>query len=400
MDRKIKAGLIGAGFIGPVHLESVRRLGFVDVIAISEVNQDLADSKAHQLGIAKAYGDYHDLLANDDIEVVHVCTPNFTHYEIVKAALEARKHVISEKPLAMNSEESAKLVALASEIGVVNAVDFAYRSYPLVHQVKAMIDRGDLGNVHLVHGGYLQDWLLFETDYNWRVEPRLGGKSRAVADIGSHWFDLVQFVTGSRVTEVMADLKTVIPVRKKSKQTAETFSSKVLGPRDYEEEKIETEDYGAVFLTFENGAKGAFIASQISAGRKNKLFFEIDGSNFAVAWDQENPNDLWKGKRDAPNELLMKDPLLALPEVQNFMDFPGGHPEGYPDAVKMFMRSVYAYIAGRNESPTRTIDFPTFVDGHNEMLIVDAVIRSNETRKWACVEYEKTNLRCNSQRRH
>jgi predicted dehydrogenase len=387
MTKRIKAGLIGAGFIGPAHLEAVRRLGFIDVIAISELNQDLADSKARQLNIPKAYGDYHDLLADKEIEVVHNCTPNYMHYAVSKSAIEAGKSIISEKPLAMTSKESAELVELARKEGVLNAINFVYRYYPLVQQMRGMISQGQLGKIYLAHGCYLQDWLLFDTDYNWRIEPDIGGKSRAVADIGSHWCDLIQFVTGLKITEVMADLKVAIPTRKKSRVTVDTFAGNRSEHDDYELKTIVTEDYGAILLTFENGAKGTFLVSQISAGRKNMLLIEVDGSKSAVAWNQEEPNELWIGKRDSPNHLLVKDPSLLISEAKGFADYPGGHPEGYADALKMLMKNVYTSIINKSEDRRVPADFPTFEDGHREMLIADSIVRSHETRRWIGVEY-------------
>ena len=388
---RIKAGLIGAGFIGPVHVEAVRRLGFVDAIALAEANQDLAERKAKQLNIPKAYGDYRDLLKNEEVEVVHNCTPNFMHFEVAKASIEAGKHVISEKPLAMTSEESAKLVELADEANVINAIDFSYRYYPLVQQAKVMVNKGELGDIYAVHGSYLQDWLLFDIDYNWRVEPNLGGESRAVADIGTHWCDTIHFVTGLKIVEVMADLKTVIPIRKKPKKPSETFTGKELQPSiDFEKKQITTEDYGSILFTLENDAKGVFTVSQVSAGRKNRLYFEVDGSKLAVAWNQEKPNQLWIGKRDTPNQLLMKDPSLLHPEAKPFADYPGGHPEAYPDALKMFMRIVYSSIANKKKGlRIDTDNFPTFADGHCEMLLVDAVLKSHKTRMWTKVKYRK-----------
>lgn len=383
--KKIKMGLIGAGFIGPAHVEAVRRLGYVDVIALSELDQELADQKATQLSIPKAYSDYHALLENKEIQVIHNCTPNFQHFEVIKAAIENGKHIISEKPLTLRSDQSAELVKLANEAGIINAVNFCYRHYPLVQQVRAMIDNGDVGKIYSVHGSYLQDWLLYEYDYNWRLEPQIGGKSRAIADIGSHWCDTVQFATSLKITEVMADLMTVLPIRKKPKSTRETFTSNELHQDEYEEKHITTEDYGSVLFTLENGAKGVFIVSQVSAGRKNRLYFEIDGATKAVAWNQEQPNFLWIGQRERPNQYLIKDSSLLYPTAQAFTDYPGGHNEAYPDILKMFLRNVYSFIISQKDPGRAHPNFPTFKDGHDEVLITDAILKSNNTRKWVTV---------------
>ncbi len=251
---KIKTGIIGTGFIGPVHVESLRRVGFVDVVAVAERGQKLADAKADAMSIPKAYGDYHDLLADPEIQVVHNCTPNHLHFEITKDILAAGKHVVSEKPLAMNSNESRELVKLAKQAGVVNAINFNYRYMPLVQQAHQMCQvAGDVGRIYAVHGSYLQDWLLMENDWNWRLVPEMSGASRAVADIGSHWCDLVQFVTGLKIVRVMADLVTIHPTRKRPKVEVETYAGKVLRPEDLEDVPINTEDYGSILLEFSNG---------------------------------------------------------------------------------------------------------------------------------------------------
>ncbi len=323
----IKAAIIGTGFIGPVHVEAIRRLGFVDVIAVAERDQALAEAKAAELSIPKAYGDYHELLADPQIQVVHNCTPNHLHFEVNKAIIEAAKHVVSEKPLAMNSTESRELVRLARDAGVVHAIDFNYRYMPLVQQARLMCQKGDVGQVFAVHGSYLQDWLLKQNDWNWRLVPELSGNSRAVADIGSHWCDLVQFVTGLKIVRVMADLVTIHPTRKRPKVEVETYAGKVLKPEDQEDVPIDTEDYASILLEFENNAHGVMTVNQCAAGRKNRLCFEIDGSNCAVAWDQERPNELWIGRRDGPNETILSDPSLMYEEAREYAHYPGGHNE-------------------------------------------------------------------------
>jgi predicted dehydrogenase len=381
---KIKAGIIGTGFIGPAHVEALRRLGFVDVVAVAENGQELAQAKAEALSIPKAYGDYRELLANADIQVIHNCTPNHLHFAINKEILAAKKHVISEKPLAMNSTESRELVRLAKEAGVVHAVDFNYRYMPLVQQAHQMCQAaGDVGRIYAVHGSYLQDWLLLENDWNWRLVPELSGASRAVADVGSHWCDLVQFITGLKIVRVMADLVTIHPKRKRPKVEVETYAGKVLRPEDLEDVPINTEDYASILLEFDTGAHGCLTVNQCAAGRKNRLYFEIDGSKCAIAWNQERPNELWVGRRDGPNQTIMKDPSLLYPAARDYAHYPGGHNEGYPDGPKNFFRNVYGLIAGVRAGG----DFSTFVDGHNEIAICDAILKSSRERKWVDVEY-------------
>lgn len=374
----LKAGIIGTGYIGPAHIEALRRLGDVEVAAIAETNQDLADAKAKQLCVPKAYGDYKKLLSDPDIDVIHNCTPNHLHFKINCEIMEAGKHVVSEKPLATTSKDSAKLVAMAKKKGLVNAVNFNYRYYPLVQHVAAVVRKDDLGRIFAVQGCYMQDWLLYETDWNWRLEPKFAGKSRAIADIGSHWFDLIQFVLGRKITKVFADLATVHEYRKKPKVQVETFAGKTLKPSQYEKVKIGTEDYGQILMEFEDGTKGMLCVSQVAAGRKNHIVFELNGTQKSVWWDHERPNELMVGHRNQPNQLMLKDAVLMENQVHDYAHYPAGHNEGYPSAVKNFCRNVYRYI----RSPEGKIDFATFEDGHIADCIVEAVLKSHSGRKW------------------
>ncbi|MCA9240322.1 MAG: Gfo/Idh/MocA family oxidoreductase [Planctomycetales bacterium] len=379
----LRAAIIGTGFIGPAHVEALRRLGNVDVVAVAERDQALADAKAAELSIPKGYGSYEALLADPDIQVVHNCTPNHLHFEVNKAIMAAGKHVVSEKPLAMNSTESRELVRLAKESGVVNAIDFNYRYMPLVQQARAMCRHDEVGRVLAVHGSYLQDWLQKETDWNWRLVPELSGDSRAIADIGSHWCDLVQFITGLKITRVMADLVTIHPKRKRPKVEVETYAGKVLKPEEMEEVAINTEDYASVLLEFDNGAHGVMTVNQCAAGRKNRLSFEIDGSKSALGWNQETPNELWIGRRDSPNEVMMKDASLMHEEVRDYAHYPGGHNEAYPDGPKNLFRNVYGFLAGTRPGG----DFATFEDGHNEIAICEAMLKSGREKSWVEVAY-------------
>jgi predicted dehydrogenase len=382
--KKIRAGIIGSGMMGPIHTEALRRLGYVDVVALAEVNDDLAKAKSVQLHIEKAYGDYTKLIADPEIDVVHNCTPNQVHFEVSKAIMKAGKHVVSEKPLAMNSTQSKELVALAKSSGVVNAIDFNYRNYPLVQQMRAMVKKGELGKIYLIHGSYLQDWLYLETDYNWRIEPANGGESRAVGDVGSHWFDTVQHITGEHVTEVMANLKIIHKNRKKPKKAVETYAGKMLKPEDYADVPVSTEDAATIMFRTSSGATGACVISQVSAGRKNRMYFEIDGSKCAVEFDQEEPNQMWIGRREKANEWLHKDASLMHPEARPFSHYPGGHPEGYSEGPRNLFGLVYKYIAdGATGAPT----FSTFQDGHNEIVICEAVLESHKKQAWTKVVY-------------
>ena len=381
--KTIKAGIIGTGFIGPAHVEAARRLGFVHMMALCEANDELARTKADALSIPRAYGNVDAFLADKDVEVVHNCTPNHVHFDISKKIMAAGKHVISEKPLAMNTNESAELVELAAKAGVVNAIDFNYRYYPLVQEAKSMVESGKLGDLFHATGSYTQDWLYLATDWNWRLVPQFSGQSRAVADIGSHWCDCVQFITGLKIAKVCADFATIHQKRMKPKHEVETYSGKMLQASDYEAVPIHTEDYASVLLEFNSGARGSFTVSQCFAGRKNRMFYELSGSKCSVVWDQERPNEMWIGYREKANELLMKDPSLLSPRARAYAHYPGGHPEAYPDGLKNFLLRVYSYIAGASKE----MDFSTFQDGHDELAICEAVLASAKSKAWQPVKY-------------
>ncbi|MFI4911928.1 MAG: Gfo/Idh/MocA family protein [Sedimentisphaeraceae bacterium JB056] len=376
--KKIKAGIIGTGYIGPVHLEALRRLGNVEIVAVAEANQKLADAKSKSLCIPDAYGDYRQMLNDKSLDVIHNCTPNFMHLQVNKDILNAGKHCVSEKPLGINSEESAELVELAKAKGLVNAVNFNYRYYPLVQQARAMVSNDELGQVFAVQGCYMQDWLLYDTDWSWRLDPEMAGQSRVISDIGSHWFDLIQFVTGKRIVKVFSDLLTLHEYRKKPKGEIETFSGKQLKPEDYEEVKIDSEGYGHILIQFDDGSKGMTCISHVSSGRKNHIVFELNGTKKSIWWDHERPNELTVGNRNEPNQLMLKDAVLMDDTVKDYAHYPAGHNEGYPSAVKNFCRNVYRYIAGESKE----IDFATFADGHNADLIVEAVLKSHATGAW------------------
>jgi predicted dehydrogenase len=378
----INVGIAGTGFIGPAHLEGLRRNG-IQVLGLAEATAALAEQKANELGIPKCYPSYEAMLADPEITVVHLATPNYLHYQQAKGALLAGKHVVCEKPLAMNTQESAELVRLASQQGLVTAVNFNLRFYPISQQVHSMVQSGELGDIFILQGSYLQDWLFLPTDWNWRLEPGLGGTLRAVADIGSHWLDLTTFITGLHVSEVFADFKTFHPIRKKPSKPVETYTGKLLTPADYIDQPIHTEDYATILLHYENGAQGVLTVSQVSAGRKNRLYYEINGSKASVAFDSERNNELWIGHRDRPNELLLKDPSLLSPEARSVTSYPGGHNEGFPDTFKQLAGKVYAYIRKGDFNAPR--DFPTFADGHYELQLNEAIERSAKEKSWTQV---------------
>lgn len=379
MSQTIKSAIVGTGFIGPAHLEALRRIPNVEVVALVEVNQALADEKAKQLGIPRAYV-FEEMLKQDDIDVVHICTPNFLHYSQAKAVLEAEKHVVCEKPLAISLQEAEDLVRIAKTTGLVNAVHFNLRYYPMVRQMKVMREKGELGEVYSIMGSYLQDWLFLQTDYNWRLEPDKSGDSRAIADIGSHLLDITEYVTGLKITQVMADFSTVHKTRLKPLKPIETYSGKMLTAEDYQEVPINTEDHATVLLRFDNGSKGSITVSQVNAGRKNRLNIEIAGSKSNFEFNSERPNELWIGKREKANELLMKDPSLVHAEVGSLVSFPGGHNEGFPDTSKQLFKEVYAAVATGKQPNQPT--YPTFADGLRELLIGERIVESNKKQAW------------------
>ncbi|MGD8402868.1 MAG: Gfo/Idh/MocA family oxidoreductase [Anaerolineales bacterium] len=380
--QSIGVGVAGTGFIGPAHIEALRRNG-IQVLGLAENTEEKAEQRAAELGIPRIYGSVDDMLADPDIHVVHLTTPNYLHHPHAKAALSAGKHVICEKPLAMTTVESAELVKLAAEKNLVNVVNFNIRMYPLAQQARSMVQSGELGDLFILQGSYLQDWLLLPTDWNWRLEPDLGGTLRAVGDIGSHWLDLLTFITGLKIEEVYADFKTFHPIRKKPTKPLETYTGKMLTPDDYEDQPINTEDYATILLHYDNGVHGVLTVSQVSSGRKNRLFYEINGSKSSLGWDSERPNELWVGHRTEANQVLMKDPSLLAPEAQATASYPGGHNEGFPDTFKQLYAKVYDYILAGDYS--KTPDFPTFADGHYEMLLCEAIERSAREGRWVTV---------------
>ena len=379
----IGVAVAGTGFIGPAHVEGLRRNG-IQVLGLAENTIEKAREKAAELNIPRIYGSLEELLTDPDIDVVHLATPNYLHHPHAKAALLAGKHVVCEKPLAMNTTESAELVELAAQKKLVNAINFNIRMYPMSQQARSMVQSGEIGDLFILQGSYLQDWLLFPTDWNWRLEPDQGGSLRAVGDIGSHWLDLLTFITGLRVLEVYADFKTFYPIRKKPAKPLETFTGKILQPSDLVDQPISTEDYATVILHYENGVHGVMTVSQVSSGRKNRLFYEINGSKSSLGWDSEKPGELWIGHRTTANQVLMKDPSLLSAEARAVVSYPGGHNEGFPDTFKQLYNKVYRYILSGDYD--KTPDFPTFADGHYEMQLCEAIERSAREKTWVKVK--------------
>jgi len=377
------AAVIGAGFVGRAHIEALRRIPVrVKGTLVSSGERTSAAVKA--LGLERAYASVDEIAADPEVTAVHICTPNYVHFEQSAKLLRAGKHVMCEKPLAMDSRESAQLVKLAKETNRVDGVAHNLRYYPLCIQAKSLIDSGAIGKVRLVHGGFLQDWLTYPTDWNWRLESKLGGELRAVSDIGTHWLDLIQWLTGEKVTELCADLATVIPVRHKPRGHVESFST--AGNVTTDEVPISTDDYASVLVHLEHGIHGVFTVSQVSPGRKCALNFEINGSDGSLSWNGEDPNTLWIGRRNEPNGKLIKDPSLLSKEARPYAAYPGGHAEGYPDTFVQLFHDFYNYIAAGNFSAPRR--FPIFQTGHDELLLCEAIQKSAQSRSWTKLEWD------------
>ncbi len=378
MAEPLRAVVVGPGYIGPVHADALRRNG-VAVVGLVGSGSAAGQARAAALGIPY-FADLAAALAAGSVDCVHVATPNALHAPLVRQALAAGKHVVCEKPLAMDAAEGAELLQLAEAAGVVHAVNFNFRFYSLTRQMRAMVASGAVGPVRLVHGGYLQDWLLFPSDWNWRLDPKEGGALRAIADIGSHWLDLAGFVTGRQPTALCADLATFVPVHQRPTVAVETFAGKSLRPDEYVEEAIRTEDYGSVLLRFDDGAHGVLTVSQVSAGRKNRLALEVSGATGTLAWNSERVEELWIGWRDRPNETLLRDPALLAPEARAVATAPGGHAEGYVESHRALFASVYRAIAAGG--PAADPDYPTFADGLRSLRLGEAIAASAREGRW------------------
>ena len=371
---RIGMGLVGAGFVGPHHIDAVRRLGFVDIVAVAGSTDKSGKSKADALGARKGYGSYQALVDDPDVHVVHNATPNHLHYEVTSAALAKGKHVVSDKPLAMTAGQAKRLVDEAQRAGVVAAVTFNYRGNPMVQQARALIARGDLGIPHFIYGHYLQDWLLKDTDYSWRLDPEKGGPSSALGDIGSHWCDLAQHVTGLRITHVLGDIATVIKKRKKPLGPQDAFQVAIGDQGDVVD--IRVEDLASVLVRFDNGARGNVSVGQVCGGHKNDLMLEVCGTTASLRWRQEAQNELWIGHRDMANHVLPKDPSLLEADARGYAHLPGGHQEAWADAFCNVMRAIYHCIAAGPPYPALPPIAATFADGFRANRIVDAILES------------------------
>ena len=376
----IKVAITGTGFMGSVHAEALARLPGVRVLGIQGSSPVKSKAAAAKLCLEKAYTTWNDLVNDPEVDAVHITTPNRLHFSQTVEALEAGKHVMCEKPLAMTTEESSELVRRAGQSGLVCGVNYNIRFYPLNLEAKALVLAGELGDIHSITGSYQQDWLLYPGDYNWRVLDQEQGPLRAVADIGTHWVDLVQTITGQTVTSVFADLHTLHPQRLRPKGELETFSDKLGSPESRHPVAVTTDDIGCLALRFDGGARGMLFVSQVTPGKKNCLRYEIAGSKSTFAFDSEQPDRAWQGFRDRSNAVVVKDPSLNSESTRRFADYPGGHAEGFPDTFKMCFRAFYDTVA--NGGLSADLAFATFADGHREIELCQAVLRSARKQSW------------------
>ncbi|MGD0409274.1 MAG: Gfo/Idh/MocA family oxidoreductase [Candidatus Limnocylindrales bacterium] len=374
----LRTAVIGTGFVGPHHVDAVRRGGFAEVVALAGADAPQLAARSRELGIGRTTENVAELLADPTIDVIHVCTPNNTHVELATAALEAGKHVVVEKPLALEAESANKLVTLAQRQGRHAMVAFTYRGYPMVRRARQLAADGSLGELRLIYGQYLQDWLARASDYNWRLEPAQGGRSRAVADIGMHWFDTVEFVSGLRIESVFAELATFLRYREKPVGDTATFATAAGAT---ERVRVRSEDAAALLVRFDNGALGTCLVSQVSLGHKNDLVVELDGSDRSLSWHQQSPEQLWLGARDSV-ETLLRD--AGPGQIRGVPDLPAGHSEGWGEALRDLLRPFYAAIAAGEPAPApgSAAPYPTLADGTRAVAFVEAVLASSDSGCW------------------
>jgi predicted dehydrogenase len=377
--KKFRTGIVGVGFIGAAHIEALRRLGNIDVVAVCA--RYGADRIAQSQGVEKSYSDYRDMIDNENLDFVHICTPNDTHCEIALYAMDHNVNVVCEKPMCCTVEEADLMIAKAKEKHLVNGVNFHNRWYPMTAQLRQMARAGEFGGIHAVYGEFVQDWLLYDTDYSWRVEAGKSGKTRAVSDIGSHWMDLVENITGLEITEVCADFMTLHETRKKpiSAQGVQSFKSTDSETVDI---PINTEDHASLLFRMNNGAIGTAVFSQVIAGRKASLNINIAGAKQSANWCCDTCNQAWLGRRSEHSVIFDKDPAFLDPAVSINAGYPAGHGEGFPDAFKNSFRAIYSEAGSPSENP----EYANFETGKHELILCDKIFESAKNRCWVSVK--------------
>jgi predicted dehydrogenase len=375
----VRYAVVGAGFAGAAHVEALRRVPGVEVTWLVAGSDRHAADAAARLAVPSSSGDYRAVVEDAGVDVVDNCTPNHLHAEVTEAALAAGKHVLSEKPLAMDSEQTARLVDAAERAQLATGVCFNYRHFPMVVQARTMLADG---RPHLIRGGYLQDWLLYDTDWNWRLLTELSGASRAVADIGSHWIDLVQHVTGRRMVRVFARLGRLHQTRRRPAGSVSTFQH---GEGGGEPLEVDTEDFATVMFDLDGGCPGVFTVSQVSPGMRNRLTLEIDTADACLAWNQERPNRLWIGHRDRPDESLPRDPALLSPEAAALTHYPAGHQEGWPDALANLVSEFTQDVLAHREGRRRQSRVASFAEADRVTRTVEAIVESGRSGAWVTI---------------
>ncbi|QWB95173.1 Gfo/Idh/MocA family oxidoreductase [Mycoplasmatota bacterium] len=376
--KKFKTAIVGVGFIGVAHIEALRRLGNIEVVAICD--QFDIEKKAKQLNVSHYYTDYKEMIEKEDLDFIHICTPNNTHYDIASYAMNKHINIVLEKPMTVTAEEAKKLLVLSKALNVTAAVNFHNRLYPATSHIKHMISNNQIGHVFSIQGVYIQDWLLYQTDYSWRLNSKTSGKTRAVADIGSHWLDLMEYMTGQKIVEVLAEFQTVYPTRKKATQPLKTFET-ASSEMTYDEMPIDTEDVAVITFKTNEGSLGNVYVSQMAAGKKNRIQLLISGEKASIEWSLDDLSNISVGYRDQANKVITKDQLL-MPEVQSLIDYPTGHMEGFPDAFKQNFKNIY-YSSTHPDALKR---YAGFEDGLRQMVLNDKIYESANDRKWVKID--------------
>lgn len=383
-NRKLGMGLVGPGFVAPHHIDAVRRLGNVEVVALAGSSIERAQNKATELSVPKAYGSYEELVADPAIDVVHNSTPNHLHYPVNLAVIQAAKHIVSDKPLAASVSDCVHLTRAAESAAVVNAVTFNHRGYPLAQQMRSMIAAGDIGTPVFVHGSYLQDWMTSDRVYSWRMDPKLGGPSSALADIGSHWCDLAQHVLNSPIVAVFADLTTIVKTRYTSGVSSEAFAG-LPDEASLKPLPMAAEDLGTVLLRFANGVHGVMTVGQVLPGHKNDLRLEVNGREGSVAWSAEQANSLWIGRHDRASQILAKDPALLHLDARRYAHLPGGHQEAWSDALRNVIAEIYSWVRSGMPQPPPGSTVSTFANATQVATLIEAMLESNRTQTWQAI---------------
>ncbi len=376
--KKYRAGIVGMGFIGAAHLEALRRIGTVEVVAIADAFQ--GKEKAESYGVPRGYSDYKEMIAGEELDVLHICTPNFTHCEIALYAMERDINIVCEKPMCCTVEEADRMIDMAKRKGLMHGVNYHNRWYPMTAQLHEMVKRNEFGEIHAVYGEFSQDWLLYDSDYSWRIEASDAGKTRAVSDIGTHWLDLCEYITGLTVTEVCADFKILHETRKKPLGEALTFGGSG-GDGAFEEIKVTTEDHANLMFRLSNGAVGSAVFSQIIPGRNAKLEMTVAGIKQSATWCCDTCNEVRLGRRGEYSCLFEKNPGLMDEKVRVNAGYPGGHGEGFPDAFKNSFRAMYSAIGKVKENP----GYADFETGRREVILCDRILESARKRQWITV---------------